>query len=200
MKLKLFECPSCGADLHVKASTTEIKCDYCGQHFIVDSPVADIVESDNSSKKSKSKAETVLILVIAVFVGLVTIAAILFKIFDSDESDNNDYRNSISSNVTVSSEISITAIEKDYYTFRSDSVRQVNYENHGIEMGFDSAVAYEAGANKVITDPATLTRIASDGCRIYYNEESNFYVKLHEDGAIYLFFSPVAGKGFFENN
>lgn len=40
-----------------------------------------------------------------------------------------------------------------YYTFRTDALLESHYEKHGIEMGFDSAAAYEAAANAVIANP-----------------------------------------------
>lgn len=195
MQLRHFKCPSCGANLDVSADSTEIKCNYCDQTFVVDATNEDITES----QQQRSLKLTVGVFIgVAVFIGLITIAIMLFSSIAYNKID--DVSTKFLTMVTASTEIPTITVEKDYYTFRTESVRQINYEKNGIEMGFSSPEEYEAGANEVITDPATLTRIASDGNRIYYHEETNFFVKLYDDGAIRLFISPIAGKGFFENN
>ncbi len=201
MQLRHFKCPSCGANLDVSADRIEIKCDYCDQTFVIDDPNA-IVAEMGRQQQADHKVKMMVFIGVALFIGLITIAVVLFTAIAPNgfgkDTDENDAM--FSTMTTVSAEIPTITVEKDYYTFRTESVRQINYDKHGIEMGFSSPIEYEAGANEVIADPATLTRIASDGCRIYYHEETNFFVKLYDDGAIRLFISPIAGKGFFENN
>ena len=64
-----------------------------------------------------------------------------------------------------------------YYTFRTDALLESHYEKHGIEMGFDSAAAYEAAANAVIANPEVLHKYESeDGDDVYYLADTNEFV------------------------
>lgn len=86
-----------------------------------------------------------------------------------------------------------------YYTFRNDSLLDRHYEKHGIEMGFDSAEAYEAAANAVIIDENALHKQeAEDGDDIYYLEDTNEFVVVSGDGYIRTYFEPSSGMSYYE--
>lgn len=86
-----------------------------------------------------------------------------------------------------------------YYTFRNDSLLDSHYEKHGIEMGFDSAEAYEAAANAVIADENALHKQeAEDGDDIYYLEDTNEFVVVSGDGYIRTYFEPSSGMAYYE--
>lgn len=86
-----------------------------------------------------------------------------------------------------------------YYTFRNDSLLDRHYEKHGIEMGFDSADAYEAAANAVIADENALHKQeAEDGDDIYYLENTNEFVVVSGDGYIRTYFEPSSGMAYYE--
>ena len=97
---------------------------------------------------------------------------------------------------TVEAEGSGSAV---YYTFRNDSLLDSHYEKHGIEMGFDSAEAYEAAANAVIADENALHKQeAEDGDDIYYLEDTNEFVVVSGDGYIRTYFEPSSGMAYYE--
>lgn len=210
MELRHFKCPSCGANLDVNSDSVESKCDYCGQSFVIDNPnsivnetiteiINETIEETNKKQKSDNKMKTALVVFVATFVLLITITTMVLVVVTSNGSEKNNESNEFSTISATSAEIPSIVVEKDYYTFRTESVRQLNYDKNGIEMGFSDPEAYEAGANEIIDDPDTLTGISNDGARIYYNEEKNFFVELYADGALRLFFIPEDGKYFFDN-
>ncbi|MBE6888392.1 MAG: hypothetical protein E7485_00045 [Ruminococcaceae bacterium] len=76
MQLRHFKCPSCGANLDVSTDSVEIKCDYCDQTFVVDTPKEDITETH----QQRSLKLTIGVFIgVAVFISLITIAIILFS-------------------------------------------------------------------------------------------------------------------------
>ena len=202
MELKHFKCPSCGANLEISIDSTEAKCDYCGQSFIIDDTNAIVTEMERQ-QKADHKVKMMVFIGVALFIGLITIAIVLFTTLapngfgKSNESDNDDIV--FSSITTVSANIPEINVEKDYYSFRNESITKINFDKNGEKMGFSTTEEYEMGANEIIDDPDTLARISSDGARIYYNEEKNFFVELYADGALRLFFIPEEGKYFFDN-
>lgn len=99
MELRHFKCPSCGANLDVNAGSVEIKCDYCGQRFVVDNmnsrindaineTVTDIInekmEETYSMQPKKSQMQTALIIGVAAFVGIISLAMIILAFVSSD--------------------------------------------------------------------------------------------------------------------
>ena len=79
-----------------------------------------------------------------------------------------------------------------------DAVLCVNYEKHGIEMGFDSAAAYEEAASAVINNPDALYKTEKeDGDGVYYVEATNEFVILSTDGYIRTYFYPNGGINYF---
>lgn len=88
--------------------------------------------------------------------------------------------------------------EAPLYTFRSEKLLLSHYEKHGIEMGFDSAKAYEAAANQVIQNPDVLHKLeAEDGDDVYYLEATNEFVVVSTDGYIRTYFNPDSGIDYF---
>ncbi len=173
-----------------------ITCTYCGQFFVLDKPIQ---AEEIAEVEKKFGVRTIAIT--AVFL-VVIVASIGSNVPNTDKPDNSISIDAEFPEISVP-DVSVTelVVEKDYYTFRTESSRQIAYEKqNGTGMGFADAEAYEAGANEVIFSPDTLTGIAGDGCRKYYNEQSNFFVKLYDDGTIRLFCMPDNGKDFFEEN
>ncbi len=88
--------------------------------------------------------------------------------------------------------------ETTVYTFRSEKLLLDHYKKHGIDMGFDSAEAYEAAANQVIHNPDALHKLeAEDGDDIYYLEETNEFVVVSTDGYIRTYFNPDKGIDYY---
>lgn len=86
-----------------------------------------------------------------------------------------------------------------YYTFRTDALLESHYEKHGIEMGFDSAAAYEAAANAVIANSEVLHKYESeDGDDVYYLADTNEFVVVSVDGYLRTYFEPSAGMAYYE--
>ncbi len=202
MELRHFKCPSCGANLEISANRAESKCDYCGQSFVIDDPNATVAEMERL-QQADHKVKMMVFIGVALFIGLITIAIVLFTALapngfgKADESDNDDIV--FSTVIDVSADVPEINVEKDYYSFRTESVAKINFDKNGEKMDFSTPEEYEMGANEIIDDPNTLKRISREGARIYYNEEKNFFVELYADGTLRLFFIPEEGKYFFDN-
>lgn len=84
------------------------------------------------------------------------------------------------------------------YTFRKPEYLTEHFEKHGGEFDYASEEEYLAGANRVINDPAALTKTEKeDGDFVYYLEASNEFVILSTDGYIRTYFRPSAGLDYF---
>lgn len=84
------------------------------------------------------------------------------------------------------------------YSFRSDSYLRQHFEKHGDEFGYADEQEYLAGANRVINDPAALTKTEKeDGDYVFYLEDSNEFVILSTDGYIRTYFRPSSGLDYF---
>lgn len=85
------------------------------------------------------------------------------------------------------------------YTFKTKALKQEHYDKHGIDMGFESADAYEQAASAVVTNPAALHKTeAEDGDDVYYIEATNEFVIVSRRGFIRTYFLPDAGKAYYE--
>ncbi len=85
------------------------------------------------------------------------------------------------------------------YEFRSEKLLDQHYHKHGIEMGFDSAEAYEKAASDVVNNPDALYKTEQeDGDGVYYVEDTNEFVILSGDGYIRTYFLPNAGKAYYD--
>lgn len=98
MELKHYQCPSCGASLDVDTSSTEIKCNYCSQNFVVENQNTKIDEGINetiteiindrmeslSPQPKKSKFEKVMIIGVAAAVAIISLAMIILAFVSPD--------------------------------------------------------------------------------------------------------------------
>ena len=83
------------------------------------------------------------------------------------------------------------------YVFRNAGLLNQHYKKHGIDMGFDSAEAYEAAAAAVIENPNALYKTeAEDGDGVYFLESTGEFVVLSTDGYIRTYY--YADYGYFE--
>lgn len=90
--------------------------------------------------------------------------------------------------------------QSDGHHFRNEALRDINFNNHGKEMGFSTAEEYELAAASVIDDPDALHKTDPDsGYDIYYLESNNEYVEVATWGFITEFFSPEEGREYFDN-
>lgn len=82
-------------------------------------------------------------------------------------------------------------------TFRNEGRLEEHFEKHGAEMGFTSAEAYLAAANKVVANPAALHKTeAADGDDAYFLEDTGEFVVVSQKGYIRTYF--LADKDYFE--
>ncbi len=89
--------------------------------------------------------------------------------------------------------------ENIVFTFRNEDTLNSHYNDHGLEMGFESPKEYEKAADKVIHDPKSLYKTeAEDGDHVYYLEDSNEFVIVSLDGYIRTYFYPDGGKDYFD--
>lgn len=82
------------------------------------------------------------------------------------------------------------------YTFRSDRLLQEHYDKHGRDMGYPTAKAYVAGANRVIASSDALHKLeAEDGDHVYFLENTGEIVFVSTDGYIRTYF--IADLDYF---
>ncbi|MDD3796988.1 MAG: zinc-ribbon domain containing protein [Lachnospiraceae bacterium] len=85
------------------------------------------------------------------------------------------------------------------YKFRTAELRREHYQKHGVDMGFDSAEAYEAAAGQVVGDPDALHKTeAEDGDDVYYLEATNEFVIVSVAGYLRTYFKPEDGIDYYE--
>ena len=101
---------------------------------------------------------------------------------------------------TTSAEVAEDTTNKQdsaQYVFRNAGLLNQHYKKHGIDMGFDSAEAYEAAAAAVIEKPDALYKTeAEDGDGVYFLESTGEFVVLSTDGYIRTYY--YADYGYFE--
>lgn len=116
----------------------------------------------------------------------------------------------VSEATSVTTTATTTAIESEpvestpeqvWYEFRYEDYLVQHFDKHGEEFdgfGYETAEDYLEGANRVINDPAALTKTEKeDGDYIFYLEDSNEFVVLSKDGYIRTYFRPNAGIDYF---
>lgn len=114
-----------------------------------------------------------------------------------DDQDLADSEAGSSSAQSNSSGISDTSSYVDL-TFRTEQQLDSHYRKHGIEMGFDSAEAYEDAACDVVADPDSLHKYEKeDGDSVYYLEDTNEFVVVSTDGYLRTYFYPDDGIAYF---
>ncbi len=88
MKLKSYICPSCGADLNVSLGDTDVKCEYCGQSFVIEQNVQETpdelldeliqIHQQKDSDSNKS-SKTAVVIFVCFIVGFITITTFLIS-------------------------------------------------------------------------------------------------------------------------
>ena len=100
-----------------------------------------------------------------------------------NDSENSSNSSQIQKNLNASSSVS--------YTFRSETKLNEYYQKHGIDMGYDSAEEYLAGANAVVNNPNALHKNEAEDCDdVYYLESTDEIVFVSTDGYIRTYFNP----------
>ncbi len=117
---------------------------------------------------------------------------------EDDFLQNGDTGNDTATN-GADETVTIEATPVQKKGFRNQKLLDSHYEEHGIEMGFDSAKDYEKAAIAVVNNKNALHRIEQeDGDDVYYVEATNEFVVVSKDGYIRTYFNPSDGKDYFE--
>ena len=104
---------------------------------------------------------------------------------------------------TVSETEETTTIEEEReyveYYFRSEKQYVDHFKKHGQEFGDITIEEYLQMANDLInSDSDTLhTKISKDGDYVFYDEATNEFLVLSDDGYIRTFFEPNAGIDYY---
>ncbi len=82
-------------------------------------------------------------------------------------------------------------------TFRTEDRLESHYLKHGIDMGYDSADDYQAGANAVISNPDALHKTQTeDGDDVYFLKKTGEFVVVSQQGYIRTYF--VADEDYYD--
>lgn len=82
-------------------------------------------------------------------------------------------------------------------TFRNEDRLESHYLKHGIDMGYDSADDYQAGANAVISNPNVLHKTqAEDGDDVYFLKKTGEFVVVSQQGYICTYF--IADEDYYD--
>ena len=103
--------------------------------------------------------------------------------------------------VTLSEDETVITEYAEYteYRFRNSSLLNNHYSKHGVEMGFDSAEAYEKAASDVVNSPEALhKKEKEDNDEVYYIEATNEFVVVSADGYLRTYFLPDKGKAYYD--
>lgn len=103
--------------------------------------------------------------------------------------------------VPETEETTTTEEEREYveYSFRSEKQYVDHFKKHGHEFGDITIEEYLQMANDLInSDSDTLhTKISKDGDYVFYDEATNEFLVLSDDGYIRTFFKPNAGIDYY---
>ena len=103
--------------------------------------------------------------------------------------------------VSETEETTTTEEEREYveYSFRSEKQYVDHFKKHGHEFGDITIEEYLQMANDLInSDSDTLhTKISKDGDYLFYDEETNEFLVLSDDGYIRTFFKPNARIDYY---
>jgi hypothetical protein len=85
------------------------------------------------------------------------------------------------------------------YTFRNQTRYDEHYEKHGAEFGDITKEQYLELANELInsTSDRVLHKYSEDGDYMYFDQDTNYFLVLSEDGYIRTFFIPSAGINYW---
>lgn len=82
-------------------------------------------------------------------------------------------------------------------TFRNEDRLESHYLKHGIDMGYDSAEDYQAGANAVISNPNALHKTQTeDGDDVYFLKKTGEFVAVSQQGYIRTYF--IADEDYYD--
>lgn len=82
-------------------------------------------------------------------------------------------------------------------TFRNQDRLESHYLKHGIDMGYDSAEDYQAGANTVISNPNALHKTQTeDGDDVYFLKKTGEFVVVSQQGYIRTYF--IADEDYYD--
>lgn len=96
------------------------------------------------------------------------------------------------------SEIETVEHKNISYKFANQKLLEQHFKKHGVEMGFESAEAYEKAASDVINNPSSLHKNEKeDGDDVYYLQSTNEFVVLSVYGNIRTYFNPDSGIDYF---
>ncbi len=84
------------------------------------------------------------------------------------------------------------------YSFRDANTLESHYKKHGQEMGYSTALAYQARANEVIQAQESLNTKQNDGDTAYFLKSTGEFVVLSPQNVIRTFFIPENGMEYFE--
>jgi len=95
--------------------------------------------------------------------------------------------------ITISTTEAPATSNKVTYQFRYQDLYDEHYEKHGHEFGDISKEAYLKIANDLFNSDEALRKTESDGDLLFYDEASNTFGVLSEDGFIRTCFKPDDG-------
>ncbi|MBR5089782.1 MAG: hypothetical protein IK093_10175 [Ruminiclostridium sp.] len=103
--------------------------------------------------------------------------------------------------ITSSSSDDTTAspVEQKHYTFRNKARFDEHYKKHGKEFGNITQDEYLDLANELIasTSDRVLHKFSDDGDYMYFDQDTNHFLVLSEDGYIRTFFIPSSGINYW---
>lgn len=217
MQLKSFQCPDCGADIRMKKGDKTASCEYCGKYFVAIQPESDPTPQDRlerindeiqalrmeqveTRKSNRSKTSTsfiVFFVMVALFIMGTTLFMVISSFLMQKNANNIAVQYGDSSTYDEEYEYYENMESEPVYKFRTEEIRDLCFEKQGKAIGYLTPLGYEIGAANVVRDPDALSKMASDGCMVYYRPDSNEFVKLSEDGYIRLYICPVEGMDYY---
>ena len=100
---------------------------------------------------------------------------------------------------TTTSAAATAEKEQVWYTFRSQKLFDQHYEKHGAEFGDITQEEYLEMANELINSDSdrVLHKYSSDNDYMYFDQDTEYFLVLSEDGYIRTFFIPSAGISYW---
>jgi len=96
----------------------------------------------------------------------------------------------------VATEGELNEVEQ-IYVFRNQDLFDQHYNKHGREFGEISQEAYLRLANVLFNSDVALKKTEADGDALFYDEASNTFGVLSQDGYIRTFFKPDDGLDYW---
>ena len=122
------------------------------------------------------------------------------EVVSTQDTEAKDTETDDTEAVTESIPEETTEAAQTEYHFKNRGKLSDHYEKHGIEMGFDSAEAYEKAASDVVNNPSALhKKEAEDGDDVYYVEATNEFVVVSPQGYLRTYFLPNRGIDYYNS-